>query len=108
MDFPLWSLAAFLGVLSLVLVLLGLRPLLARLASRNIARRKARVAIVLAGLLVGTAIISSSLVVGDTLRYIFLQDVYQRLDAIDEMVTNETNGILLSFPESWYNQTAVG
>lgn len=107
MDFPLWSLAAFLGVLSLVLVLLGLRPLLARLASRNIARRKARVAIVLAGLLVGTAIISSSLVVGDTLRYIFLQDVYQRLDAIDEMVTNETNGILLSFPEAWYNQTAA-
>jgi len=107
MEFPLWSLAAFLAILAVVLLLLGLRPLLAHLAARNIGRRKARVAIVLAGLLVGTAIISSSLVVGDTLRYIFLQDVYQRLDAIDELVTNETNGILLSFPEAWYNETAA-
>ena len=82
------------------MVLLGLRPLLARLAARNIQRRKARFAIVIAGLLVGTAIISSSLVVGDTLRFIFLQDVYTRLDAIDEMVWNSFNGNLISFPAS--------
>ena len=85
---------------------MGLRPLLARLAARNIQRRKTRVAIVLAGLLVGTAIISSSLVVGDTLRYIFLQDVYTRLDAIDEMVWNSFNGNLYSFNESVYPQIA--
>ncbi len=104
------ALAAFLGFVAgllMVLVLLGLRPLLARLAARNIERRKARVAIVVAGLLVGTAIISSSLVVGDTLRYIFLQDVYTRLDAIDEMVWNSFNGNLYSFPEAYYPQIAA-
>ncbi len=101
------ALGAFIGLvvgLVLVLVLLGLRPLLARLAARNIERRKARVAIVVAGLLIGTAIISSSLVVGDTLRYIFLQDVYVRLDAIDEMVWNSFNGNLNSFNASYYPQ----
>ncbi len=101
------ALSAFLGLvvgLVLVLVLLGLRPLLARLAARNIERRKARVAIVIAGLLVGTAIISSSLVVGDTLRYIFLQDVYTRFDAIDEMVWNSFNGNLYSFNASYFPQ----
>src|SRR2546427_9235339 len=61
------------------------RPLLARLAARNIGRRKSRVLIVVAGLLVGTAIISSSLVVGDTLSYIFLEDdVAQRVSRSEE------------------------
>src|SRR5439155_26202582 len=77
--------AIVIGVV-LVAVVIGFRPLLARLAARNIGRRKSRVLIVVAGLLVGTAIISSSLVVGDTLSYIFLEDVYARLDAIDELV----------------------
>ena len=104
------ALAAFLGLVAgllLVLVLLGLRPLLARLAARNIERRKTRVAIVIVGLLVGTAIISSSLVVGDTLRYIFLQDVYTRLGPIDEMVWNSFNGNLYSFPQSYYPAIAA-
>ncbi len=104
------ALSAFIGLVAglvLILVLLGLRPLLARLAARNIQRRKARMAIVIAGLLVGTAIISSSLVVGDTLRYIFLQDVYTRLDAIDEMAWNSFNGNLYSFPQAYYAQIAT-
>src|SRR5438093_80874 len=71
--------AIVIGVV-LVTAVIGFRPLLARLAARNIGRRKSRVLIVVAGLLVGTAIISSSLVVGDTLSYIFLEDVYARLD----------------------------
>ena len=59
--------------------------------------------IVVLGLLVGTAIISSSLVVGDTLSFIFVEDVYLRLDTIDEIVVNEFNGNLYSFPESYYD-----
>src|SRR6266566_1488227 len=82
----------------------GFRPLLARLAARNIGRRKSRVLIVVAGLLVGTAVISSSLVVGDTLSYIFLEDVYARLDAIDELVSNTFNGQLFSFSETNFTQ----
>jgi len=106
-DVALSAFLALVGGLVLILILLGLRPLLARLAARNIQRRKARVAIVIAGLLVGTAIISSSLVVGDTLRYIFLQDVYTRLDAIDEMVWTSFNGNLYSFPQAYYPQIAA-
>lgn len=100
MALPWEALLVILAGFAIVLGLLGLRPFLARLATRNIGRRKLRVVIVVAGLLVGTAIISSSLVVGDTLRYIFVEDVYLRLDAIDEVVTNEFNGNLYSFNES--------
>src|SRR5438093_5053031 len=98
------ALAVLVGIVLAAVVLAG-RPLLARLAARNIGRRKSRVLIVVAGLLVGTAIISSSLVVGDTLSYIFLEDVYVRLGAIDELVSNAFNGQLFSFGET--NFTAI-
>src|SRR5438876_945333 len=106
MALPDWSAWAILVGVILAAIVVGLRPLLARLAARNIGRRKSRVLIVVAGLLVGTAIISSSLVVGDTLSYIFLQDVYVRLDAVDELVWNAFNGQLFSFAESNATQIA--
>src|SRR5436309_12752996 len=96
--------AIVIGVV-LVAAVVAFRPLLARLAARNIGRRKSRVLIVVAWLLVGTAIISSSLVVGDTLSYIFLEDVYARLDAIDELVSNTIIGQLFSFSET--NSTKI-
>src|SRR3989449_10649117 len=74
--------------------------MLARMAARTVVRRKGRVAIAVLGLLVGTAIISSSLVVGDTLNHIFVQNVYDRLDLVDETVSKEVDGNLLSFNES--------
>jgi len=100
------ALAVLVGIVLAAVVLAG-RPLLARLAARNIRRRTSRVLIVLAGLLVGTAVISSSLVVGDTLSYIFLEDVYVRLGAIDEIVSNEFNGQLISFSEANATQVAA-
>src|SRR5437016_7063600 len=100
------ALAVLVGIVLAAVVLAG-RPLLARLAARNIRRRTSRVLIVLAGLLVGTAVISSSLVVGDTLSYIFLEDVYARLGAIDEIVSNEFNGQLISFSEANATQVAA-
>src|SRR5712691_9004806 len=103
---PEWSVVAVLLGLAFVAVVVGTRPLLARLAARNIGRRKSRVMIVVAGLLVGTAIISSSLVVGDTLGYIFLEDVYVRLGAVDEIVSNEFSGQLFSFSETNYTEIA--
>src|SRR3989454_2260867 len=106
MALPDWSAWAVLVGVILGAIVVGLRPLLARLAARNIGRRKSRVLIVVAGLLVGTAIISSSLVVGDTLSYIFLQDVYVRLGAVDELVSNAFNGQLFSFAESNATQIA--
>src|SRR2546428_13391993 len=55
----------------LVAAVVGFRPLLARLPARNIGRRKAPGLIGVAGLLVGTAIISSSPAVGVTPTYTF-------------------------------------
>src|SRR5207245_823878 len=95
--------ALLIGVV-LVAAVVGFRPLLARLAARNIGRRKSRVLIVVAGLLVGTAVISSSLVVGDTLSYIFLEDVYARLDALDELVSNTSHGRPFSFSEPHFHR----
>src|SRR2546428_9951227 len=100
-DASAWAIV--IGIV-LVAAVVGFRPLLARLAARNIGRRKSRVLIVVAGLLVGTATISSSLVVGDTLSYTFLEDVYARLDAIDRVVSNTFNGQLISFSETNFTQ----
>src|SRR2546428_9488514 len=100
MALPDWSAWAILAGVILAAIVVGLRPLLARLAARNIRRRKSRVLIVVAGLLLGTAIISSILVVGDTLSYLFLQAVDVRLDAGDPLVSNAVNGHLLSFAEA--------
>jgi putative ABC transport system permease protein len=106
---PEWIAFGLLSAVAFAMAgLVGVRPVLARLALRNFGRRKARVVIVIGGLLVGTAIISSSLVVGDTLAYVFVGDVYARLDAIDEVVSDEFNGNLLSFPESRADGIAAG
>ena len=95
-------------LVALVAGLVFARPMLARMAARNLARRKGRVAIAVLGLLVGTAIISSSFVVGDTLNHIFVQNVYDRLDLVDEIVSNEFNGNLVSFDESVVPDLRVG
>ena len=100
MAFPEIALSAVIVGIVLAALLIAARPLLARLAARNIRRRTTRVVIVILGLLVGTAVISSSLVVGDTLSYIFLEDVYVRLGAVDEIVSNEFGGQLFSFAET--------
>src|SRR5256714_1653480 len=100
MALPEIAVSAVVVGIVLVSILIAARPLLARLAARNIRRRTTRVVIVLLGLLVGTAVISSSLVVGHTLSYIFLEDVYVRLGAVDEVVSNEFGGQLFSFAET--------
>ena len=96
----LWPVVAVLALGAVVAGLAAGRPMLARMAGRNLARRRGRVAIAVLGLLVGTAIISSSLVVGDTLNHIFVENVYDRLGLVDETVSNEVGGNLLSFNES--------
>src|SRR5256714_15040176 len=100
MALPEIAVSAVVVGIVLVSILIAARTLPARAAARNLRRRTTRVVIVLLGLLVGTAVISSSLVVGDTLSYIFLEDVYIRLGAVDEIVSNEFGGQLFSFAET--------
>jgi putative ABC transport system permease protein len=68
------------------LYLLVRRPVLRRLALRNAARRPRETALVVLGALLGTAIITSSYVVGDTLRASIRRSAYTQLGPVDELV----------------------
>ncbi|HZY94254.1 MAG TPA: FtsX-like permease family protein [Candidatus Bathyarchaeia archaeon] len=57
-----------------------------RMALRNFTRRKTSMAIVIAGLMIGTAMISGSLVTGDTLSELFTRSGYYGYGYADEVV----------------------
>ena len=61
-------------------------PMTRRLALRQLNRRRAEAALVVAGSVLGTAIIVGSLVVGDTLDHSFKQGAYRYLGVVDEVV----------------------
>lgn len=74
-------------VLSLpFLYVLARKPVLRRLALRNAVRRPRETMLVLLGSLLGTAIITGSLVVGDTLNSSFRRAAYSHQGPIDELV----------------------
>ena len=79
-----------------VLVVVGIlafrRRVLARMAIRSISRRKKFSVIVVCGLLIATAMISGSLVAGDTLDYIIAKDIMTSTGEVDVMISalNET------------------
>ena len=77
------------------------RKLLATMAVRNIARRKTHSAIVIAGLMIATAMIAASLVVGDTLDYVIKKDTYDSTGNTDIVVSvPDANGIYTYFNRS--------
>src|SRR5207247_4201996 len=57
-----------------------------RVSIRNFTRRKTNMAIVIAGLMIGTAMISGSLVTGDTLTNLFTRGAYNGYGYADEVV----------------------
>ena len=73
-------------LLTVVLAVRG--PLTRRLALRQVNRRRAEAALVVAGSVLGTAIIVGSLVVGDTLDQSFKQNAYRYLGVVDEVVSS--------------------
>jgi putative ABC transport system permease protein len=82
-------LVGLLGVALVVTAALALRgPLARRLALRQINRRRGEAALVVAGSVLGTAIIVGSLIVGDTLDHSVKQSAYQTLGVIDEVVSS--------------------
>ena len=72
------------GLVSLVLALRD--PIVARIGLRNVSRARSRTVILLLGLLVGSTIISSSLVVGTTVNTLATHFVYQSDGAVNEAV----------------------
>ena len=77
------------------------RPILWRMALRNAMRRPKQTATVIAGLMVGTAIISSALVAGDSARGAIRGYVYQSLGDVDESVALQAYPF---FPQAVYER----
>ncbi|HYU06601.1 MAG TPA: hypothetical protein VEM77_05430, partial [Thermoplasmata archaeon] len=98
-----------LGVVGLValavLAWAGRKRFPLRIGASNFFRRKTQVAIVVAGLLIGTAIISSSFIIQSTFDYTVRAAVFRALDAVDEVVfVASPNGSRVPFPEQvWTN-----
>jgi len=63
------------------------RRTLAKMSVRNIVRKKRYTLLVVAGLLISTAMISGSLVVADTLDYIINQNTFDSTGSVDEIVS---------------------
>jgi putative ABC transport system permease protein len=81
------------GVVVLFLISLGMMfrdRITVRMSLRNFTRRKTNMAIVIAGLMIGTAMISGSLVTGDTLTNLFTRGAYNGYGYADEVVYTQS------------------
>jgi putative ABC transport system permease protein len=95
-------------VVALVTVVLALRHRLAfRIAMRNVRRGRVRTVLLVAGLLVGTTIVSGSLVVGDTVQQLAYHYTYLGAGYDDESISAaSTSGGAAYFPYPVYTQVA--
>ncbi len=94
LDDPAWGTATallyvLLAVLGVILVAAVARPVYLRMALRNSARRPSQTTLVLAGLMVGTVILSGALVASDSMEYLIVKESYRQLDHIDELVSTQ-------------------
>jgi len=78
------GLAAALAVLA---VLAERRRVLVRLGIRNVGRRRARTALIVVGLMLGTAIIAAALTTGDTMSHTIRGAAIESLGQTDELVS---------------------
>src|SRR6266566_4353258 len=86
MDGALTLLLVVAAICLAVLAWAGRKRFPLRIGAGNFFRRKTQVAIVVAGLLIGTAIISSSLIIQTTFDFTVRAAVFRALDAVDEVV----------------------
>ena len=81
------ALVALLVVALSVVLVLGLRnPIFLRLGVRNVRRRRARSLLIVAGLMLGTAIIAAALATGDTMSQTIRSSATSALGSTDEVV----------------------
>jgi putative ABC transport system permease protein len=91
------------GVAVLLLIMAGMMTrdrITVKMSFRNFTRRKTNMAIVIAGLMIGTAMISGSLVTGDTLTNLFTRGAYNGYGYADEVVFSQTTTGFQFFPIS--------
>lgn len=88
-------------------VLMSRDRIIARLAARNVRRRRASTALVVAGLFIGTAMITGALVTGDTMNALFTRPAHVGYGAVDEGVYSlDSQGGYALFNQSAYSQMA--
>ncbi len=79
-----------------------------RIGVGNFFRRRTQVAIVVAGLLIGTSIITSSFVIQSTFDYTIRSTVFRVLDRVDETITAvDRNGSAAPFPVTVFNSLSA-
>ena len=88
---PVGNVALALGIVSLVIVgvltVITLRtPILVQMAFRNVYRRPSRSALIVIGLMLATAIISSSFTTGDSMTFSIKQNTVNSLRFLDELI----------------------
>ncbi len=83
----------FLGIFSVILLIIALLMLrnriIFKLGFRNILRRKGYTVIVIFGLMVGTGVISSSLVIGDTMNNMIETEILKYYHTTDEIIQGQ-------------------
>jgi putative ABC transport system permease protein len=109
------ALSSTVGFLLLILLVVGAvtgvliarHRLAFRIAMRNVRRGRARTALLIAGLLVGTTIVAGSLIVGDTVTQLSYHYTYLGAGYVDEAISGtSTTGGLLYYPYSVSTQTS--
>jgi putative ABC transport system permease protein len=109
MDGTITLLAVIVGLALLCTAVLAVRHrLLFTMGVRNFSRRPRNTAIVIVGMLISTAVISGSLVAGDSFNYTIQKIAYDTLGAVDEVVTAGSEyGNLQFFNASVYDKLAA-
>ncbi len=99
-------LLAIIGVVVALVLFDAFRyKVLFKIGCRNISRRKMNTVIVILGLMIATAIISSSFSVGDTMDNMVEGEIYKEWQDTDVTVFNRTvEGRLISLPYSTYQE----
>ncbi|MDE1836982.1 MAG: FtsX-like permease family protein [Euryarchaeota archaeon] len=90
-------------IVALSSVVLGVKDrVIAKIGLRNVARARTRTVVLLFGLLIGSTIISSSLVIGDTVGALSVHFTYISDGAVDEAAYAPPPPQGLSGPALWY------
>lgn len=104
MDTIMLLMLLFVIIIAVAIAVLAVtNRIIFKMAVRNFARRKLQSLTVICGLMIGTAIISSSLAVQDTMLYMSEVDVYRSLGEVDEDIWGLNSfGTVEYFNESIY------
>jgi putative ABC transport system permease protein len=89
MDALVPSLVVFLAVVVAVLAMAARSPALLKLALSFFLKKKRLTALTVAGLIVGSAMVTGSLAVGDSMKHGVVEQVYANLGAVDEVIHSD-------------------